>query len=690
MSTGSHAITLLKAAPEPAQIAERLEGGPWRGIELCLMPSDVESDERIDRVIAQARDALASVTGAEPPAAGPAERTGTDFAVTAEAPVAWPSGAFVRVDRLDEEAKAGIERSARFAAGVGSPVLTIHLFAPKTPEEFGRDWRPDGPGVDERELERFLRFYADACLACGVTPLIENVPPVLRMRTGGVYLSPVGGHWRDLLDWRERIPELGFTLDTSHAALFRSFAAAYPSLFGLSGDDDLDLGRYIEELGPATRVAHVSNAHGLLGEGLPYDAGELDLDPVVRRLAALVPHIVAEIAEPDPGRSTSMKAAYRAIEPLLGAPDGQPLPRPRRRLRPEALDWQRVLGRPDPMPSVLELQELVGGRRVLITGGGGSIARTLATLLLGFRPDLVTLVDSHEASLTADRRSRDSLELVHMDHVLCDIRDHGRIAAELARARPALVFHLAAYKHVDWAEIYPDEFLDTNLHGSWNVLRAAEDAAVETVVVASTDKAALAASYYGRTKRFMEQLTAFAARGGMRRTAIRFVNVLGSAGSASELFLRQTRAGVPLTITDTGMLRYWITMAHAVTAAAHGALLSGHGVRLATPAGAPELTVGELATRIWRGAGHEGEPGVDLLGIRRGETLHEVLVGAGEALGEELYPGVAAIEADMSTAAASWVAERIGASTSREAAREVWREAMGRPGLIVPGQPVSG
>jgi FlaA1/EpsC-like NDP-sugar epimerase len=254
----------------------------------------------------------------------------------------------------------------------------------------------------------------------------------------------------------------------------------------------------------------------------------------------------------------------------------------------------------------------------------------------------------------------------------------------MARAHPHLVFHLAAYKHVDWAEIYPDEFLDTNLHGSWNVLRAAERAGVNTLVVASTDKAAQAASYYGRTKRFMEQLTAYAAGSGLNRAAVRFVNVLGSAGSASDLFLRQVRAGVPLTVTDTGMLRFWITMAHAVTAAAHGALLAGNGVRLATPAGAPEFTVGELARRIWRSAGLEGEPHVDLLGIRRGETMEEVLVGPGEQLGIELHPGIVEIESDVSTAAASWVAERIGAETSREAAREIWRAAMDRPGLIVP------
>jgi nucleoside-diphosphate-sugar epimerase/sugar phosphate isomerase/epimerase len=669
MSTGFDAIPLLKAAPDPEQIAERIADGSWRGIELCLAPRDVESDERVADAIEAARSAL----------------PGGDFAVTAEAPVSWPSGAHVRVDRLDDEARAGIERSAEFAAGIGSPVLTIHLFTPKTPEEFQSDWRPDGASVDGDEVERFLRFFADACGSRGVTPLIENVPPILRMRTGGVYLSPVGGHWRDLLEWRARIPELGFTIDTSHAALFRSFAVAYPPLFGIGDPDELDLGRYVEELGPAAEVAHVSNAHGILGEGLPYGTGDLDLDPFVRRLAALVPFIVAEISEPDPMDSSSMRAAYRTIERVIDAPEELPMPRPRRRLRPERFDWERVLEQADPVPSVLELQELIGGRRVLITGGGGSIARSLATLLLGFRPEIVTLLDSHEASLTIDRRSRDSLELVRIEHVLCDIRDPGRVAAEMGRARPHLVFHLAAYKHVDWAEIYPDEFLDTNLHGSWNVLRAAERHAVDTVVVASTDKAAQAASYYGRTKRFMEQLTAYAASGdGAKRTAVRFVNVLGSAGSASDLFLRQTRAGVPLTVTDTGMLRYWITMAHAVTAAVHGALLAAEGVRLATPAGAPELTVGELATRIWRSAGLEGEPNVDLLGIRRGETMGEVLVGAGERLGAELYPGIVSIESDVSTAAASWVAERIGADSSREAAREVWREAMERPGLIVP------
>jgi dTDP-glucose 4,6-dehydratase len=322
---------------------------------------------------------------------------------------------------------------------------------------------------------------------------------------------------------------------------------------------------------------------------------------------------------------------------------------------------------------------------VLVTGGGGSIGRSLATFLLGFRPERITLLDGHEASLTADRRARDAASLEQVSYALCDVRDAGRLEAELARARAEIVFHLAAYKHVDWAEVFPAEFVDTNLHGSWNVLRAAEAVEVETVVVASTDKAALAASFYGRTKRFMEQLTAFAARrAGAERIAVRFVNVLGSAGSASELFARQALAGVPLTVTDAGMERYWITMAHAATLAAHAALLARERAVLAAPFDPAVLSVGELAERIWRRAGRGGTPALDVVGIRRGETMREVLTGPGEELAEEAWQGIGLITGEVSTSGAAWVAERLPTHGDLAEARATWLEAMRRPGLLEP------
>jgi nucleoside-diphosphate-sugar epimerase len=660
MSTGSAAIPQLKAAPSASQLEERLADGPWAGIELALMPADVADDSALARAIEETLRAT----------------EGHELALTAEAPVAWPSGDFVHVGRLTDEARACIGRCVEFAAAIGSPVLTLHLYAPVSPEEYRA-----GASVDEELLTGFLHVYAEACLARGIAPLVENVPPVLRMRVNGVFLSEVGGHWRDLQRARELVPELGFTLDTSHAGLFRSFAAACPGLLGLASADGLELDRYVEELAAHTVVAHVSDAHGILGEGLPYGSGELGLDPAVARLATVARYLVAEIAEPDPSRSPDMKRGYRAIERAAAA-TAAPAPARPRRLDPDGFDWQRVLGQRDPVPSLLELQERYGGRRIFVTGGAGSIGSALTTFLLGFRPESVTLFDSHEAVLVADRRRRRSDTVFH---VLGDIRNAGRLEHELARAKPDIVFHFAAYKHVDWAEIYPEEFVDTNLQGSWNVLRAAERARAEAVVVASTDKAALAAGFYGRTKRLLEQLTAFAGRrDDAQRIAVRFVNVLGSAGSASELFLRQSRAHVPLTVTETGMQRYWITLAHAAAAAAQAPLLAADGARLAALGDAVTLTVGELAGRIWRAAGNEGGPTLDVVGIRPGETLGEVLTAPGEVLGASRLQGIAPIRGDISAAGAAWVLERLPERGSSEESTAVWLEALRRPGLLEP------
>jgi nucleoside-diphosphate-sugar epimerase/sugar phosphate isomerase/epimerase len=656
MTSGPAPIPLLKAAPEPDQVAERLEGGPWRGMELALLPPHVADDAAVERAIAVVND-LAGARG---------------LTLLAESPVTWPSGAHVRVDRLDDEARAGIERSVRFAAGIGSPVLTIHLYIPQTPEEFRT-----GAPVDEDGVAGFLAFYARTCLEHGVKPLIENVPPVLRMRTGSAFYTPVGGHWQDLLAWQERVPDLGFTLDTSHAALFRAFAAAYPSLFGLAGDEGLELERYVEELGPSTFVAHVSNAAGILGEGLDYDdrRGELDLDPVVARLGQLVPFVVAEINEPDHRFSPHIKDGARHVGRALTRPAGRWRPPPRR-LPPEGLDWQTVIGRRDPVPDVLALADRLAGARVLVTGGAGSIGRSLTNLLAAFRPELITVLDSHEAALTADRHQKGALRLAGFEHVLCDIRDRARLEAEAARARPDLVFHLAAYKHVDWAERYPVEFAATNLDGSWNVLRAAEQAGASSVVVASTDKAARAANLYGRTKRMMETLTALAAeRAGGGRAAVRLVNVLGSAGSATELWLRQSRAGVPLTLTDPTMERFWITMAHAASLIAHGSLVAASGGRLLTAHDPLEMPIGELAERIWSVAAG-GAPDIHIAGVRPGETMSEVLVGPGEELGGEIHQGTATISSTAPVELAAAVVAEVDGADSAEQRRQLWLEAL--------------
>jgi FlaA1/EpsC-like NDP-sugar epimerase len=413
----------------------------------------------------------------------------------------------------------------------------------------------------------------------------------------------------------------------------------------------------------------------VLGEGLNYEQGDLDLDPVVARLGELVPYIVAEINEPDHSVSPNIKDGHRRIVRALQRPAERWQPPPRR-LPPETLDWQAVLGARDPVPDVLGLADAVEGRRILVTGGAGSIGKSLTALLAAMGPELITVVDAHEAALTADRHAKGALRLARFEHVLCDVRDRDRLDEETARARPDLVFHLAAYKHVDWAERYPVEFAATNLDGSWNVLRAAEHAGAESVVVASTDKAALAKNLYGRTKRMMEGLTWLAAeRSGAGRAAVRLVNVLGSAGSATELWLRQARAGVPLTLTDPSMVRYWITMPHAASLVAHGALAARAGERVVTAHDPVELDIGTLAERIWGQAG-AGEPQIHIAGVRPGETMREVLTGPGEDLGGELFQGAASIQGVEGGEDLVPVVEEVERSASAEERRRVWLAAM--------------
>ena len=226
----------------------------------------------------------------------------------------------MRVDRLDDEARAGIERSAEFARG---DRLARPDDPPLRPDVARTSTARGRPASTSAAVEAFLRFYADACLARGVTPLIENVPPVLRMRTGGVFLSPVGGHWRDLLAWRERDP--GAPLHVRHLArgalpqLRRRLPVAVRARRPTTSSSSSATSR---SSAPASEVAHVSDAHGLLGEGLPYGSGELDLDPVV--------------APPRRARAVHRRRDQRARSGALAGHEGRlPRDRARARLQPD-------------------------------------------------------------------------------------------------------------------------------------------------------------------------------------------------------------------------------------------------------------------------------------------------------------------------------------------------------------------
>ena len=287
--------------------------------------------------------------------------------------------------------------------------------------------------------------------------------------------------------------------------------------------------------------------------------------------------------------------------------------------------------------------------------------------------------------------------------MLGDVRDGRRIRRLLGAERPELVFHLAAYKHVPWGEEDPEAFAAANVLGAQHVLEGAREAGVGQIVYPSTDKAIDPPSLYGATKRLVEgMLRVSAASGGPRAVIVRFVNVLGSQGSAPETFARLIREGRPMTITDPRMRRYWITPEHARLLLLHGACLDplalGADASLTVaPDAGDEITIVDIAQRVWAcvatpaqqasraGHGEEGgpddEPLVEVTGTRPGERLAEPLIAPYEHLQALPLPGLLAVRGGH-PADARRVAEavqQVRRLLDEEAGPEALRAALFRP-----------
>ena len=255
------------------------------------------------------------------------------------------------------------------------------------------------------------------------------------------------------------------------------------------------------------------------------------------------------------------------------------------------------------------------------------------------------LFDWHESSLFRLRQALVSVAPdVPVQAVLGDVRDATRLVRVFSEVRPATVFHLAAYKHVPWGEEDPTAFASVNVLGAHAVIGAATSAGVGRIVYPSTDKAIDPPSLYGATKRLVEaQLRVAASSGGPTCTIARFVNVLGSQGSAPETFARLIRQGKPLSVTDPAMRRYWITPAHATLLLLHGGCLSEDAVIVAPDAG-EEIEVIEIVRRLaGQLAPGKPTPEVRVTGARPGERLAEPLVAPHEVLVHVPLPGLLAV-----------------------------------------------
>lgn len=305
------------------------------------------------------------------------------------------------------------------------------------------------------------------------------------------------------------------------------------------------------------------------------------------------------------------------------------------------ISLEELLSRPpvrlDPEP----VRALVAGRRVLVTGAGGSIGSELARQIAASGPAQLTLLDAAEANLFhIDRELGEAWPQLPRRDVLCDVRDAARLDLVFAAERPEIVFHAAALKHVTLVENHPCEGVRTNVLGSRNVAAAAKACGAAHLALISTDKAVAPASVMGATKRVAEAVVRqFAAGEGpaaTRVSVVRFGNVLGSAGSVVPIFQHQIARGGPVTLTDPRVERYFMTIPEAVQLVLRAVALSAADP--APPTGVLTLEMGEpvkiidLARRMieLQGLVPERDIEIRITGLRPGEKLTEALVDVNE------------------------------------------------------------
>jgi len=300
------------------------------------------------------------------------------------------------------------------------------------------------------------------------------------------------------------------------------------------------------------------------------------------------------------------------------------------------------------------LREHFDGRTVMVTGAGGSIGSELSRQVFELDPARLVLLDRAEGPLydiereltllgerdsgTVARGGRDRAALVTRLANVASLESMRTIALE---DRPVMILHAAAYKHVPMMESHPADAVYTNIGGTLSALRAALAADVERFVLVSTDKAVEPASVMGATKRLAElAVAAVAADSGRPYVSVRFGNVLGSSGSVVPLFQRQLREGVPLTVTDAAMTRFFMTIPEASRLILEASLIGKPGDLFVLDMGEP-IRIVDLARDLARLAGRDPDSvPIRYIGLRPGEKLHETLFYEAESIEPTRHPKV--------------------------------------------------
>jgi FlaA1/EpsC-like NDP-sugar epimerase len=301
------------------------------------------------------------------------------------------------------------------------------------------------------------------------------------------------------------------------------------------------------------------------------------------------------------------------------------------------IDIADLLGRRQIDTNVEEIASYLRGKRVLVTGAGGSIGSELCRQVSRFEPAELIMLDRDESALHAVQLSiHGEARLDLPEVVLADIRDAGAITEVFRQRQPHVVFHAAALKHVNMLEQYPDEGWKTNVLGTRNVLEAATQVAVSHFINVSTDKAADPVNVLGRTKRVAEQLTAFYAERNVGAfLSVRFGNVLGSRGSVLETFAAQIARGGPVTVTHPDVTRFFMTIPEAVQLVIQAGAVGSCGEALVLDMGQP-VRIADVARQLIEMEGRSIE--IVYTGLRPGEKMHEELFGHDESGLSRVHP----------------------------------------------------
>lgn len=295
-----------------------------------------------------------------------------------------------------------------------------------------------------------------------------------------------------------------------------------------------------------------------------------------------------------------------------------------------SVNMEDLLGRRPVSLDTAMLSQQLTGKSILVTGAGGSIGSELCRQIARFSPAKLYLLDRDESGLLETQMSLTGQGLLQGDEVvLGDIRDADAMRAVFAKARPTIVFHAAALKHLPLLETFPLEAWKTNVLGTLNVLTAAAENGVETFVNISTDKAADATCVLGYSKRIAERLTAdFASSHPGRFVSVRFGNVLGSRGSVLHTFTAQIQRGGPITVTHPDVERFFMLIPEACQLVLEAGAAGRDGEVMVLDMGEP-VRIADVAKSLIRMSGRH-DIDIRYTGLRPGEKLSEDLFSAHE------------------------------------------------------------